>query len=148
MLGIGPHVCVKPVQMVRRTPANRIARNSLVRIKHRKLRQKLSRFPQSVGLREDGVAADGPCDCANELNDCLMRQADGVFDDAAPQDLRRNLLFTNKPVIEAVGQAFVSMRGATPVQVLYSPTSISSPPGLARGTPVVALHVEWLPPSF
>lgn len=104
VLGICPHVCVKPVQLVRRTPADRIAQNSLVRIEHRKLLQKLFRFSQSVGLLEDDVAANGPCGRRNELNDCLMRQADRIFEDAAPQDLRCNLLFTNETVVEPVDQ--------------------------------------------
>lgn len=85
VLGVCPHVRVKPVQLVRRTPTNRIAQNGLVRIEHRKLLQKLFRFSQSVGLLEDDVAANGPCGRGDELNNCLMRQADGVFENAAPQ---------------------------------------------------------------
>lgn len=96
VLGICPHVRVEPVQLVRRTSTNRIAQNGLVRIEHRELLQKLFRFSQSVSWLEDDVAANGPCGRGKELNDCLMRQAHGVFEDAAPQDLRCNLLFPDE----------------------------------------------------
>lgn len=56
------------------------------------------------GCFKDGVATNGACDGGKKLNDRLMRQTDRVFDDAAPENLRGNLLLFGKAVIEAVDQ--------------------------------------------
>ena len=104
ILRVRPEVRVEPVQLVRCTSANRVAQTRLVWIEYRELFQEFLRFPQSVGLFEDDVAANGACYRCHELNNRLMRQAHGVFDDAAPENLGRNLLLLDEPAIEPIDQ--------------------------------------------
>jgi hypothetical protein len=101
---VRPQVRVEPVQPVRRAPANGLPKNRFIWVENGELFQELFRFAQSVGLFEDSVAANGACYRCDELNDRLMGQANRVFDDAAPENLGRNLLLLGKAAIEPINQ--------------------------------------------
>jgi hypothetical protein len=62
-----------------------VAQDRLVRIENRELFQEFFRFSQSVSLLEDDVARNGARYGGDEFNNRLMRQAHGVFEDAAPR---------------------------------------------------------------
>jgi len=97
-------VGVEPVQPVGCTSANGIPENRFIWVENGELFQELFRFPESVGLFEDRVAANGARYRCDELKDRLMRQPDGVFDDAAPENLGRNLLLLCKAAVEPIDQ--------------------------------------------
>ena len=104
LLRICPNVRIEPAQLVRRTPANGLAQDRFIRVENGELFQEFFRFPQSVGLFENGVASNWACYRCDELNDGLVRQARGSLDDALPENLDGNLLFFGESVVEPVDQ--------------------------------------------
>jgi hypothetical protein len=72
---IGPQMGVEPAQPIRRPAANRSTNNRIIWIKNRELLQKFFRLSQSVGLRENNMAANRACDCGDELDDGLVGDA-------------------------------------------------------------------------
>jgi len=105
-----------------------VTQDRLVRIENRELFQEFFRFPQSVGLLdEDDVATYGARYGGNEFNNRLVRQANRVFEDAAPENPGCDLLLVGKAAIKPVDEDVVSTRAATPVEVLSSPTSFARP---------------------
>jgi len=78
-------------------------------------------------LLEDDVATYGARYGGNEFNNRLVRQANRVFEDAAPENPGCDLLLVGKAAIKPVDEDVVSTRAATPVEVLSSPTSFARP---------------------
>jgi hypothetical protein len=97
-------VRVEPVQLVRCTAANSLAENRFIGVENGELFQEFFRFPQSVSRFEDGVAANGTSYSSDELNDRLVGQPDGIFDDAASENFGRNPLLLGEPAIEPINQ--------------------------------------------
>lgn len=56
---IGPEVRVKPVQLICCTSTDGVAQYGLIWIENGELFQQFLRFPKSIGLVEDNVAANG-----------------------------------------------------------------------------------------
>jgi len=79
-----------------------VTQDRLVRIENRELFQEFFRFPQSVGLLEDDVATYGARYGGNEFNNRLVRQANRVFEDAAPENPGCDLLVVGKAAIKPV----------------------------------------------
>ena len=64
---------VEPVQLVRCTSANGIAENRFIGVENGELFEEFFRFPQSVSLLKNDVAANGARYGCDKLNDRLMR---------------------------------------------------------------------------
>ncbi len=104
MFGVGPKVRVEPTQLVRGAAADRLAEDCLVGIQNRELLEEFFRFPQSVSLLENAEATDRVRRGCHKLDDRLMRHPDGILNDAASEDFRRDLAFFRKPAVETINQ--------------------------------------------
>lgn len=76
IFSIGPEVRIEPVQLVSRASTNRIADNRFVRIQNGELCQEFLSFPESIGLRQNGLPTDRASNRRDKFDDCLMRQSD------------------------------------------------------------------------
>jgi hypothetical protein len=115
----------QPVQLVRRTSANGIAKNRFIRVEKGELLQEFLRLSQGVGLFEDHVAATGACHRGDELNDGLMRQAQ---ESSRMPRLRipvATRCLAAKPVVEGTDQDVgINERGHR-VEVLSLPSAVA-----------------------
>ena len=81
-----------------------MSQNGFIRVENSKLLEEFFRLTEGVGLLQNNMATNGARYGRHKLNDRLMRYADRVFDDAAPENFRRDLLLLREAAIEAVNQ--------------------------------------------
>ena len=103
VLGVGPQVCVEPVQRIGRCAAQSEPYDCLVRIENHELVEKLFCFSTGDVGRLDRIAACGwSRHCCHELHDGLVCDANRVILDAISEQTLGFGLLVGKPWIEAV----------------------------------------------